>query len=48
MNKVTKSIEKELQKFLDEKYKEGMSEEEREYLITEFMCQYNLKKINSS
>ena len=29
MNKVTKSIEKELQKFLDEKYKEGMSEEER-------------------
>jgi len=44
MNKVTKSIEKELQKFLDEKYKEGMSEEEREYLITEFMCQYNLKK----
>ena len=44
MNKATKSIEKELQKFLDEKYKEGMSEEEREYLITEFMCQYNLKK----
>ncbi|AVQ22916.1 hypothetical protein LDK18_01165 [Fusobacterium nucleatum subsp. nucleatum ATCC 23726] len=44
MSKVTKSIEKEFQKFLNEKYKEGMSEEERENLITEFMCQYNFKE----
>ncbi|WP_029758107.1 tetratricopeptide repeat protein [Fusobacterium nucleatum] len=44
MSEITEKLQKELQKFLDKNYKEGMSEEERQHLISEFITQYNFKE----